>query len=137
MLRYLIYGDIVFFVGVYIYCLLYPRPGWQYVAGMVIATAGYTLWLTARAQLGKSFSPRPEARELITSGLYSKFRNPIYFFSSIGIVAMCLGMRWYPAALAYATLASAMQWVRSRAEAKVLEARFGDEYRKYRSQTWF
>ncbi len=134
---YLNYGDIVFFVGVYIYCLFHPRPGWQYLVGMAVATAGYTLWLTARVQLGKSFTPRPEARELVTTGLYSKFRNPIYVFGSGGIVALFLGMRWYAAAIVFGTFSCVFQWARSRAEAKVLEAKFGDEYRKYRAQTWF
>jgi len=31
----------------------------------------------------------------------------------------------------------AMQTVRARKEARVLEATFGDEYRAYRSRTWF
>jgi protein-S-isoprenylcysteine O-methyltransferase Ste14 len=31
----------------------------------------------------------------------------------------------------------AIQVVRARQEAKVLEARFGDEYREYREKTWF
>jgi len=31
----------------------------------------------------------------------------------------------------------AMQVWRARAEAKVLEARFGEEYRRYRAGTWF
>lgn len=30
-----------------------------------------------------------------------------------------------------------LQIVRARAEARVLEAHFGDEYRQYKSKTWF
>jgi protein-S-isoprenylcysteine O-methyltransferase Ste14 len=30
-----------------------------------------------------------------------------------------------------------MQIYRSRAEGRVLEGRFGDQYRQYKAQTWF
>jgi protein-S-isoprenylcysteine O-methyltransferase Ste14 len=131
------YGDVVFFVGLYIYCLFHPRHHWQYTAGMIVATAGYALWIVARLQLGKSFTARAEARELVTTGLYSKFRNPIYVFSTMGIVAMGLAMRWYADGVAFLVLISIFQWVRARKEAEILEAKFGDAYRQYRARTWF
>jgi protein-S-isoprenylcysteine O-methyltransferase Ste14 len=130
------YGDVVFFVGVYIYCLLHPRHGWQYITGMIVATAGYVLWIVARLQLGKSFTARVEARELVTTGLYSKFRNPIYFFSTMGIFAMCLAMRWYGPGVGFVVFSSIFQWARARKEAEILEAKFGDAYRQYRARTW-
>jgi protein-S-isoprenylcysteine O-methyltransferase Ste14 len=43
-----------------------------------------------RYQLGKSFSIRPQARELVTHGLYSKIRNPIYVFGSMIILGLIL-----------------------------------------------
>jgi protein-S-isoprenylcysteine O-methyltransferase Ste14 len=130
------YGDVVFFVGIYVYCLFHPRHDWQYVAGMSVATAGYALWIAARLQLGKSFTARAEARELITTGLYSKFRNPIYVFSTIGIFAIALAMRWYADGIVFLVLISIFQWVRARKEAAILEAKFGDAYRQYRARTW-
>lgn len=131
------YGDVVFFVGVYIYCLFQPRPDLQYIAGMIVATAGYALWIVARLQLGKSFTARAEARELVTTGLYSKFRNPIYVFSTIGGFAMCLAMRWYAIGISGLLFASIFQGMRALKEAAVLEAKFGDAYRQYRARTWF
>ena len=136
MRRVLIYGDIAFFGGMYIYCLFHPRPGWPYITGMIVATAGYTLWFTARAQLGESFAARAEARQLVTTGLYARVRNPIYVFSGVGIVALCLAARWYAFATVFVIL-NLIQWWRARAEASVLEAKFGDAYRQYRAQTWF
>jgi protein-S-isoprenylcysteine O-methyltransferase Ste14 len=131
------YGDVVFFVGVYVYCLFHPRHNLQYIAGMIVATAGYALWIVARLQLGKSFTARAEARELVTTGLYSRFRNPIYVFSTMGIFALCLGMRWYASGIAFLALVSIFQWGRARKEAAILEAKFGDAYRQYRARTWF
>jgi protein-S-isoprenylcysteine O-methyltransferase Ste14 len=131
------YGDVVFFVGVYIYCLLHPWHDWQYITGMIVAAAGYVLWIVARLQLGKSFTARVEARELVTAGLYSKIRHPIYFFSSVGIFALCLAMRWYSSGVAFVVFVSIFQWMRARKEAEILEAKFGDAYRRYRLRTWF
>jgi len=134
--RALLLGDVVFYLGVYGYCLWHFRPGWQYVAGMSLATAGYALWFMARVQLGKSFSARAVATELVTTGLYSKFRNPIYLFSTLGISGLCVAMRWYKFGGVYVALVAATQWWRAGAEAAVLEAKFGDTYRRYRAQTW-
>lgn len=135
--RGLLFGDVVFYLGVYAYCLWRHQPGWRYVAGMSIATAGYALWFTARAQLGKSFTVRAVAQDLVTTGLYSKFRHPIYLFSTVGMFGLCLAMHWYKFGAVYITLVAATQWWRARAEAAVLEARFGDAYRRYRAGTWF
>ena len=62
------------------------RPGaWTATrwTGLGIAVTAAVLLFTARWQLGRSFSVTPQARELVTHGLYSKIRNPIYLFSAL------------------------------------------------------
>lgn len=135
--RVLIYGDVVVFLAAYGYCVRHYRADWRYLLGMALATAGYALWFIARAQLGRSFTPRPEARELVTTGLYSRFRNPIYVFSTVGLSGLCLAMRWYAPGAVYLLVVSLIQWRRARVEAAVLEEKFGDRYRQYRARTWF
>ena len=59
--------------------------------GAVLAVVGFCLWTVARFQLGASFSVSAQARHLVTKGLYSKIRNPIYVFGSfvmIGVILM-------------------------------------------------
>lgn len=107
------------------------------MVGMLVGAASFALWLAARLQIGDSFSARPRARALVTKGLYSKVRNPIYVFSTIGLIGISFAMHWYVSGLAYTAFVSLVQWRRAKAEAAVLEAAFGDEYRKYRAQTWF
>jgi protein-S-isoprenylcysteine O-methyltransferase Ste14 len=46
-------------------------------------------------------------------------------------------MHWYVFGVVYGGFLSLVQWRRARAEAAVLEKAFGDQYRKYRAQTWF
>jgi protein-S-isoprenylcysteine O-methyltransferase Ste14 len=112
-----------------------PLPLHQ-IMGALIAIPCAGLWLLARLQLGKSFAVTAQARQLVTSGLYSKIRNPIYVF---GLLTLCgiviyLGQFWW--LLAVPALAGLQVW-RVRAESAVLEAKFGDEYRNWKAQTWF
>ena len=55
--------------------------------------AAAVLLFTARWQLGKSFSVTPQARELVTRGLYSKIRNPIYVFSSLFVAGVLIALQ--------------------------------------------
>ena len=115
----------------------WPGP-WnaQRVVGSAFLAAGMLLVFTARLQLGRSFSVTAQARHLVTHGLYSKIRNPIYVFGTIAIAGLCLILQRRGPWLLMA-LVVVLQIVRARNEARVLEAKFGDEYRAYRSRTWF
>jgi protein-S-isoprenylcysteine O-methyltransferase Ste14 len=106
------------------------------VVGLVILVPSFFLWALARHQLGDSFTPRAEARRLVTRGLYSRIRNPIYLFAecmALGIIIF-LGLPWL---LLVWVPAIVWQVRRARRESRVLEEAFGDEYRRYRSGTWF
>jgi len=119
--------------------LLTIWPGqWDLVrwAGALLLVVGMVLVFIARLQLGMSFSILPRAKKLVTRGLYSKIRNPIYVFSTIAIAGMLLILQRPGLWLVLAALVG-MQIVRARKEAEVLESKFGDEYRAYRKRTWF
>ena len=114
-----------------------PRA-WQaiHVVGLILLLAGLALVTLARWQLGDSFSITPQATKLVTHGLYARIRNPIYVFGLVmfaGFV-MYLDRPWF---LLILIPAAVMQVVRARREGKVLEEKFGDEYRAYRARTWF
>ena len=105
-------------------------------AGLCVLVVGFVGWTIARFQLGSSFSATAQARHLVTKGLYSKFRNPIYIFGSCVIAGVILVIG-KPVWLLIFVIIIPMQILRSRKESAVLEAAFGEEYRKYRAGTWF
>jgi protein-S-isoprenylcysteine O-methyltransferase Ste14 len=113
-------------------------PPWDAmrIAGLVLVAFGITLLTIARFELGNSFSVTPQARALVTRGIYSRVRNPIYIFGTIAIAGLILWFR-QPVLLLLVAILVPMQIARARAEARVLEQKFGDEYRAYRRNTWF
>ncbi|HMD33241.1 MAG TPA: isoprenylcysteine carboxylmethyltransferase family protein [Candidatus Acidoferrales bacterium] len=105
------------------------------VAGFALMVPGFVLWAIAHIQLGDSFSVRPEARRLVTHGLYSRFRSPIYMFGGIGVAGFVLVVERPLFLLGFLVLIP-VQIVRTRREARVLEEKFGEEYREYARHTW-
>ena len=106
------------------------------IVGITIAASALILLVVARFQLGKAFSVRAKASTLVTSGLYSRIRNPIYIFGSLFILGVIIwtGRPWL--LLGFAAIIP-MQIYRSRKESEALESKFGDEYREYKQSTWF
>jgi protein-S-isoprenylcysteine O-methyltransferase Ste14 len=107
-----------------------------HIFGLCLFLAGFILWTVARFQLGASFAVTAQARQLVSHGLYSKIRNPIYIFGSCVIagVFLALGHPWW---LLVFLVVIPMQIWRARKEAAVLEAKFGEQYRAYKASTWF
>src|SRR5580704_9076173 len=114
-----------------------PGPhDWMRSLGLVLALIGIAGVILSRYTLGRSFSIVPKATALVTTGIYSKIRNPIYVSGMFFLAGMVLIIR-KPALLAFALVLIPIQIVRARREAAVLEAQFGDAYREYRKRTWF
>jgi len=127
-------------VGVGLSWVIWEHPPAVWTPTVILGTflfvAGFILWSVARFQLGASFSVRAEARQLVTRGIYSKVRNPIYVFGLCMIAGLILFLNRPIWLLAYIFIIPLQIW-RARKEAQVLEAKFGEEYRKYRAGTWF
>ncbi len=106
------------------------------IAGAIVAIAGYSLLITARIQLGRSFSVSPQAKELVTHGLYSRIRNPIYVGVGVMWLGLIVALHLYWLFIPFLILIVA-QVIRSSREARVLQEKFGQNYLDYRKQTWF
>jgi protein-S-isoprenylcysteine O-methyltransferase Ste14 len=112
-----------------------PHSTQSYVAlGLSLVCA--VLWFVARWQLGDAFSVAPQARQLVTRGLYSKIRHPIYMFGTPAFLFVVLALQGWPALIIWVVVIL-IQVVRVGREDRVLAETFGAEYTAYRSRTWF
>lgn len=107
-----------------------------HIAGVAIAAPAFLLFVLARLQLGSAFSVQAKASKLVTTGLYSRIRNPIYVFGALMIVGIAVFIG-HPIFLLILVVLVPLQIWRSGKEAKVLEEKFGEEYRQYKRKTWF
>ena len=124
-------------LGVVALIVLWKGPwDWKRWTGLALATPSVVLLLTARYQLGRSFSVTPQAQALVTRGLYSRIRNPMYVFSGLLVLGVALALP-IPHLIWVWVVIVPTQIVRAHQEAKVLEEKFGDAYRQYRAGTWF
>ncbi len=117
------------------YALAFP-PTPMRIAGLAILIPAFTLLLVARIQLGAAFSVQARASELVTRGIYSRIRNPIYVFGGLMIAGVILWTE-RPVFLLIFVVLVPMQILRVRREEQVLEAKFGTAYLEYKQKTWF
>jgi len=108
---------------------------WHHIIGLAIAIPALAMWVLARRELGSSFAVLPEARRLVTTGIYSRIRHPVYIFGWLFIGGLLTFMGALPVLVLLVPLGLLQIW-RARREERVLEAAFGDEYRRYRDTTW-
>jgi protein-S-isoprenylcysteine O-methyltransferase Ste14 len=83
-----------------------------------------------------NFCVQAKASTLVTTGLYSRIRNPIYVFGSLTVAGFLLWVKlsWL---LLFFVILLPLQVYRSRKEALVLAEKFGSSYLNYKRQTWF
>ena len=108
------------------------------IVGLSIGAGGIVLmaWsLTTLMRARTTFQPHKRSENLVTTGPYARFRNPIY----IADVMLLLGAAelsknvWLVAgAAAFVILVT---WLAILPEERHLEARFGDDYRSYKART--
>lgn len=106
------------------------------MVGAGLAGVSIAMLVVARLQLGASFSVKAKAKKLVTTGLYSKIRNPIYVFGALFLVGLAIVLgNWL--LLAILVVLTPVQMVRARKEEAVLREAFGEEYERYKAGTWF
>src|ERR1019366_2449491 len=59
-------------------------------AGLGIAIPSFILFMVARIQLGRAFSVKAKATTLVTTGIYSRIRNPIYVFGVLMVAGVII-----------------------------------------------
>lgn len=112
--------------------LQFPLPEILRRVGLGVLVAGVGLVIGAFFQL----RGLENIAHLVTSGLFSKIRHPMY----TGFILLILGWAVYHSAAVslaagLAGIGNILYW--RRLEEEELESRYGEVYREYRKGTWF
>jgi protein-S-isoprenylcysteine O-methyltransferase Ste14 len=105
------------------------------VGGLLVLT-GLPLLGLARWHIGKAFAITPQAKGLVTRGLYSRIPHPMYTFLDVALLGVVVALRFAWLLVPWLALVGVHAWT-ARREARVLERAFGDAYREYRTHTWW
>ena len=130
------WGDVAFYFALLLFAV-WKRPHTPTLtAAVVVACVTFPLWIIARVQLGSAFSFGARAHDLVTTGLYSRIRHPVYLFGSIAGLASVLALQvgWI---LLLAVLLEPITLIRAIREERILQTAFGEQYTRYRERTWF
>ncbi len=108
------------------------------IASMILAPPSVVLvWMAAR-HLDKQWrfeAALSEDHKLITTGPYRWLRNPIYASMLGMLLATGFAKTWWPLLIAGVIFFVIGTEIRVRAEEKLLAARFGEEFARYRATT--
>ncbi len=130
------WGDVAFYFALLVFSIWKRPHSTVLIVAVAVASFAFPLWILARIQLGSAFSFRARAQHLVTTGLYSRLRHPVYLFGSIAGLASVVAVQvWWIVVLAL--LLEPITVIRAIQEERVLQAAFGDEYARYRERTWF
>jgi protein-S-isoprenylcysteine O-methyltransferase Ste14 len=105
----------------------------QLIVGSFLLCVGTSCAIVALSKLGRSFSMMAEARKLVTTGLYSVVRHPMYLSEQIAIAGIVV-QNFSMYALALFTIHLWLQIQRMKYEERVLEKSFPD-YADYKKRT--
>ena len=105
-------------------------PEWSRYIGLILFILGFVLFILSHMRL-KGFEDRGQ---LVTGGIYSKIRNPMY----LGFIIWIIGFPVFTRSLF--TFVSSIIWVSyilywKKLEEKELEEKY-EEYAEYKKRTW-
>jgi len=106
-----------------------------FISGVTLGLIGATLSIVALWSLRHSFSLMAEVRELVTSGMYSRIRHPLYMSELIHMTGIAL-LAGTPVALWLMLLGLGIQVTRAKIEEGKLQGAL-PEYAAYKRQTGF
>lgn len=113
-----------------------PVLGWL---GLAVFVAALILFRRTHKDLGRNWSITLEVREqhaLITTGIYSRVRHPMYSAFWLWAIAQALLLPNWVAGVAGLVGFGTLFFLRVPREETLMLETFGDEYRRYMTRTW-
>ena len=112
----------------------YTLPAWAGWLGVALITGALFVFWRSHADLGLNWSPTLEIREkhtLITRGIYSVIRHPMYASQILWSLAQILLLQNWIAGLSSLVVFFPFYFMRVPAEEQLMLEQFGDQYRSY------
>lgn len=101
---------------------------------LLVLGLGFWAWgISGLLRRGESPDPRKATTQLVTGGPFRFSRNPIYTGGGVGLLGLALLLNTATGAAVVVALALVAHNL-TLAEERYLEAKFGDEWREYRSR---
>jgi len=116
----------------------YHLPAWAGVTGAILFVPALWLLRRSHADLGLNFSPRIQIKEehsLVTKGVYSRIRHPMYAAHWLWAVGQALLLHNWIAGPAFLMTFLPVYLLRAPREEKMMLERFGEEYSRYMERT--
>ncbi|MTV39595.1 protein-S-isoprenylcysteine O-methyltransferase [Duganella radicis] len=110
----------------------------QGVLGVAVAAVGVYIFWRSHHDLGRLFSPKLEMKEahtLVSSGVYSKVRHPMYTAVFLNALAQTLLLANFVVGPAFLIAFSILYFSRIEKEEKMMLDHFGQEYADYQKRT--
>ena len=112
----------------------YSLPAWAGWLGVILIAGAVFVFWRAHADLGLNWSPTLEIREkheLITRGIYSYLRHPMYASQWLWVFAQPLLLQNWIAGFINLLVFVPFYFLRVRQEEQLMLEQFGDQYRSY------
>ena len=112
----------------------YTLPAWAGWLGVALITGALFVFWRSHADLGLNWSPTLEIREkhtLITRGIYSVIRHPMYASQILWSLAQILLLQNWIAGLSSLVVFFPFYFMCVPAEEQLMLEQFGDQYRSY------
>jgi protein-S-isoprenylcysteine O-methyltransferase Ste14 len=115
------------------------HQNWIYFIGLIINIVGLLIWWSAKITLAENWDAgygKPKIKKLVTQGIYSKLRHPLYWGINLTLIGLCLIHLDIFLIIASIIIVIHFCW-RMRVETNFLIKNLGKKYIDYKNKTWF
>tara|TARA_Y100000310_G_C20618082_1_gene781753 strand:- start:69 stop:506 length:438 start_codon:yes stop_codon:yes gene_type:complete len=104
-------------------------------AGIVIMFIGIIVWIAGKISLGKKFTIQYSPKGLVTSGIYSKVRHPLYLGGFLTYLGLGLYFRSIIGLALILVVVLPLFIYSAVKEENLLIGKYGEKYQRYKKKT--